>query len=624
MTTQSVENRALGPFTKGVVDTANAELRLEGTLRWCRNGVYSGVGKLEVRLGDEVAMTLMDDGVEPAPVTSVIAIEPFGDGALAVAHSTVTDKVYLYRLTSDLDGWYDNLGVLTPDLIAFPVGVLWDTCPVCPAVSIAEGLGVAYIAHNAALTAAALLFATRTYELPGTIDDLEADLDGTGDKPVYFLGVASYNQHLFGFGFNKSAVAATAYRPELIRHSAPNFGGLDEAGSGSITVGHAVRSARERVTAIVVAGGVCYFGLNFGMWGLVGEGRDSFQKVSLAKFFGLAGLRAACEAGGVLYGWSHRGFFRVRGLAEPEPLWDAIQEAVASVPNAQKVVVAYNEFHNQVAFLYERDGAQKAFGAFDVNREVFLGPDSLLGVGVACAGVVSPVFGAAVAGPAPIGAPTTPSTTDVGTTVATAHWTPGDTTATARTIIELRRTFSTEWEVKPELPSTTTSLIFAGLTAGSPYEWRVRHVKNGQYSAYLGPEAGTTFTTQGEPPGQPPLDPITGDPFGQLNKPTNLVLADKSRTQFGLGLVLATWVNSGETDALTEVYLSGPSDAAPDPASYVLVQTMDPGVASYRFSVPSSGTYWVRIRHVKASRNASLYEGPVSVVVAVGSRPAPE
>jgi hypothetical protein len=98
-------------------------------------------------------------------------VKPFADRALAVAHSTVTNKVYLYVLPSTLDGWYNAAGALQATLIPQPVGVLWTAVATAPDVTIAELLGVAYIAHTEAATAAALSFATKTFALPGTIGD---------------------------------------------------------------------------------------------------------------------------------------------------------------------------------------------------------------------------------------------------------------------------------------------------------------------------------------------------------------------------------------------------------------------------------------------------------------------
>jgi hypothetical protein len=575
-------------------------------MRFARNAVYSGVMRLRARDGDELAMTLYDDDEEdPAPVTSVVDVVAFAEGALAIGHSTVTEKVYLYHLNADLTGWYDESAVLTLSLAALPVGVLWEDCPDRPAVSIAEGLGTAYIAHNAALTAASLDFPTRTFDGEGTIEDLEADLDGTGAKKVYFLGVASFQQQLFGFGFNKSDSAAVAYRPEQIRHSAPNYGGLAEAGSGSFTVGHKVRSARERVTTIVTAGEVCYFGLNRGLWGMLGEGRDSFQKVPLHGRIGIAGLKSACDAGGRLYAWSHRGPVRTSGLQAWEPLWSAIPETVKLVTNPQKVVAVYDDEIDQVRFFYEMDGALKAFASFDVERDVWLGPDSAIGIGIACAAVISPVFGAAVAGPAPADDPAVASTTNIGTTVATANWTPGDLSASASTILELRRQGTVDWTVVDTVPSMFNHEQLTGLLAGVAYEWRVRHLKNGQYSAYLGPEAGTQFTT------------ATGGTGGgeggpqALNPPTAFSVIDQSFP--GFGRYLLTWENAGEVGASTEIYRYGPSAVPPPSQNYALIMTCAPGVASFTEHVTISGKYWIKIRHVKSGVDASDYAGPLSV-----------
>jgi hypothetical protein len=610
VTTQRLPTHSFGPFLKGVVESANRQLALDGALRFARNARFDGVGRLKTRDGDEVALTLMDDGedydfeygADPTPVTSVIAVKPFGDGAIAVAHSTRTHRVYVYRLTADMDDWYDDYGVLQGTLFPEPAGVLWTGVAEPPVVTIAEGLGIAYIAHNAALDASAISYPTKTYEDPGIVSTLMADLDGLGAKPVAFLGVAAYNQHLIGFGFDKTNVAATAFRPEKIRHSAPSFGGLAGPGSGSFDVGHAVRSARERITGVFVAGEVCYFGLNFGLWAMAGFGRDSFQKKSLSSEVGIAGVLAACEGpNGWLYGWSHKGPIRVLGMSEPEELGDAIQDTVSAIASPNRVIAAYDQERDQVCFFYDSNGVRNKFASFDHTRNAWLGPDSELGVAIACASRISPVYGAAVAGSPPAGPPTTPSTTAIGTSNATANWVNGDAVAGTRTRIEVRRQGATAWTLVTHVGAGVTSATITGLEASKAYEWRAAHVRNGQTSTYLGPSAGTQFTTTASSGG----GGGGGGGSGTMTGPSNLTLTDYTFFA-GSGSVYIQWNNSGESGALTEIYRAGPSLSAPAAEDYELLTTIGEGLSAYMDTVPLSGTWWYKIRHVRGADSSAL------------------
>src|SRR5574341_310423 len=157
-----------GPFTKGLVDGANVALDGRGLARKLRGFYADGVGRLRIAPGTKLAMTLKDDQGVPADVTSVVALAEFGSDALAVGHSTVTAKFYLYRFNADLTGWYNAAGALQSNTNAQPVGVLWSTAPNSAKVLIAEGLGEAFMAHNEAGSS----FQTRKYSVANGLGDL--------------------------------------------------------------------------------------------------------------------------------------------------------------------------------------------------------------------------------------------------------------------------------------------------------------------------------------------------------------------------------------------------------------------------------------------------------------------
>lgn len=593
----------MGPFTKGVIEGANRELSLEGALRFARNVRFDGIGRLKARNGDEVAMTLKVTGGS-SNVTSVVEVIQFADFALAVGHSTVTDEVYLYRFTAAMTGWYNAAGALQSNLNAEPVGVLWTACTTAPAVSIAEGLNEAYIAHNGSLNATALSFPLKKYTMPGTIATVTADF-GAGVVNVYALGAVSYNQHLWIWGFDKTAVAGTAYRPEKLRHSAPYFDTIVAAGSGSFDIGHRVRSAREGIQCGIVAGEVLYIGGAFGLWAIVGEGRDSFQKKPLSSVVGIAGLKAACEANGVLYGWSYRGPFRVSGFSMPEELHVGIPDTVAAIANPQRVIAAYDEDRDQVCYFYDSSGVRKKFASYDITRDVWLGPDSAIGVGIACANRITPVTSSAVALDPPTGPPTAASTSSIGSTTAVANWANGDVSAGTSTTVEYRIQGATAWSSAGTAGTAATSFTITGLSNNTAYEWRAAHLKNGQLSAYLGPVAGSQFTTAESGTG-------TGDP---MSPPTGLVAYDYTY-YIGAGAVYMSWTNSGETDASTQIVRAGPSGAAPADGDYSAIVTKTPDLNGHVDFVPSTGTWWYKVRHVRGV-DSSAYTAAVSVPMVV-------
>jgi hypothetical protein len=575
--------RRFGPFSKGAVDAANEVLDLTGAVKYARNCVMDGIGRLKVRPGTALAMTLLDDDGTPDPVTSVVALVEFGDGALAVAHSTVTDKFYLYRFNAGLTGWFNAAGVLQSNTNAEPVGVLWSSATDPAKVLIAEGLGEAYIAHNNPGST----FQSRKYTVAGGIVNLQADLRGSGLENTYFRGFVSFQQHLWGWGYGSQA-AADNDRPELLRFGFPNFAtsaGGYFAVNDNLTVGHRVRTTSERVVAGVVAGQVLYVGTNFSLWPVTGFGRNSWDKSRpLDDSYGFAGVFAAVSANGILHYWSHRGPLRVAGLERPEPLWEAVAVAASGVVLPADIVAMFDADRDQVMYLYRNATSARvsALAAVDTRRDAWLGPDGDIGLGVACVGLVHPTD---VSGPS--APPNTPSTTAIGATVATGNLIAGDSSAGTTTIWEYKRQVDSIWTVAAEMAATVLSYQFTGLSDNTAYEWRAKHLKNGQSSTYLGPVAGTQFTT-----------------IDQLAAPSNC-LVYRAGSKVGV-----SWVNSGESGVSTEVYLN----IGVNPPT-TLRATVAPGISSTSLSDSGNGTYYARVRHVKSGADPSAYSNVASAFI---------
>jgi hypothetical protein len=575
-----------GPFDKGVIDGGNIALDLPGVAKKLRGFYADGIGRLRIAPGTKVAMTLKDDQGTPANITSVVALAEFEAGALAVGHSTVTSKFYLYRFDAELTGWFNSGGVFQANLNAEPVGVLWSTAPNPAKVIIAEGAGEAFIAHNEAASS----FQTRKYSVAGGISNLLADLRGLGTEVCYFRGVASFQEHLWGWGFG-SLAAGQGDRPELLRFGYATFAttaGSYFAQADSFTVGHRLRSARERIAGAIVAGQVMYVGTNFSMWPITGFGRNSWDRRRPASTnYGMVGPFAGCPAGpeesGEAFYWSHRGPLIAAGY-QVAPLWDALPETVKGIVDPQNIVCVPDLDTDQILVFYRgpTSGTQRLLAAFDVRRRVFFGPDRDMLTPVACAAHISiPTVGAqAAAGPS--APPNTPSTTNIGGSVATANWVAGDTSPGVTTIVEYKRTADSTWIVAAEVGSAITSYQFTGLADATQYHWRAKHRRNGQDSTYLGPVAGTTFTTS-----------------VQLAPPTNSSLERVPPSGAPIYLK-ATWVNSGESNVSTEVEIEKNGQG------FTLVATVAPGSSSYYHPVQGqTGLFVARVRHVKQGFTAS-------------------
>lgn len=595
---------------RGVIDAINPGLDTVGAVRSARHAVFSG-GRLMAGPGSNVAITLMNDAGTPAACTSVAAVLPFGDRAIAIAWSQSEQDVYLYWLDADFTGWYNLAGTFTASATATPAAVLWTGQTSAPAVTVSEGLGVGYIAHAAAASASTLAVPTKRFDTtvsPATVADLTADLDGTaGAETIYALGSFSFQQHFWIWGFDKSAVAATAYRPDLLRWGGPNFGTLTDDGKGSFSVGHRVKSARDKIVGVCVAGEVAYIGTTYSLWPIVGYGRDSWDKSKpLDDSFGFVGLHSACSANGVCYYWSPRGPCRVSGLSTPEPLWDALPATVPTITDPQKIVAAFDAERDRVVWFYRGSGVtgNQKLCTYDIRRNAFLGPDTDVGIQVGCAALVAPVpLVTAASASGPSGAPTAAVTSSVGTSSAVASWAAGDSNADTTTTVQRRLQGGSTWTNVATVAASTLSVTITGLTSSTAYEWRAFHTRNSQDSAYLGPSAATQFTTN--------------DAGTPLVAPTGLSLTDVGPLPTDQGLV--QWTNSGESGVSTEVHLAGPSASAPGDSAYALKTTAGVGVASAYVTVTETGTYWVKIRHVKSGFTASAYTSAVSSTLTYSS-----
>lgn len=576
----ALQTAPFGPFSKGVIDTADSSEGLTGACRAMKGFLVTGAGKLSTRGGSAVALTLKDDAGTPANVTSVCGVWQYKDRAIAIAHSTVTSKCYLYILAADLSGWYSSAGALTSNTTPQPAGVLWTSITTSPDVSLAEGLGTIWVAHSQGIDSTALNFATRTWDgaYPVVLSDFAADLDGGGSKSIYANGVIGYQNHLWYYGFGSGNAVSSAYRPELARFSTPSFG--TPAASDSLTLGNRVRSEREHIISAGLAGNALILQGTYITSRVTGYGRESWFREIVDESSGIVGPKAGVSDDSYWYYWSAQGPMRIGPSGPPEPLYDAVMGLVSSVINPEKIVAARDVLNNAIYFHVDTGSGIRTRAAFHVRRNIWLTTSDDVGLVIRGAGEVAPIVSSTAAGvAAPSGPPTTASTTAIGATTATANWVAGDTAASTQ--VEYRVQGTSTWTVVTTVGPGVLAYTFSGLTLGVSYEWRAAHVRAGQYSLYLGPSTDTQFTT------------VT-----TLQPPSNL-----SAECILSGNITTSWLNSGESGVSTEVYFDG-----------ALVGTASPGATSSTLPA-SNGSHDVQIRHVKSGCTPSALVGPVSVTV---------
>lgn len=619
-----IRRLAFGPFGKGAISSANALLGLDGSLRSAQNLTVQGVNQVLCRKGTTPVMTFVDH-TNLANVTSIRAIQPYKDRALIITHSTVTNRCYYHLCASDFSGWYSSAsdGFVTYAASGGhcqPVGTLWTGITAAPDVFVAEGLGMAFVAHANAADGLGLNWPTQriVYDSGGAVwtnAGLQSDLDANASaEPLYFSGVLSFQQHLWGWGFGSGTSAAgtlpttaPAYDPSKIRFSGIIFTNSDGttlrdffAATDSLTEGDRVQSEREKVIGGAVAGSAaCFFGRN-NVTRVTGNGRDSWQKEVVDRSYGLIGPKAYASDGTNIYYWSNRGPMRIGASGPPDPLWDPIIEAAtAAIAGGlpASIVAGFARDLDQVVFSYQLASSAGAvrFAAFDTRRQIWLGPDSTLGVAVACAGSVEPVY-TVVSPPGPPAAdPTLAAASAIGAAQFDVNWTSGD--LTASTSIEYSpHATPGAWLVAQTVSPGVQKYTITGLVASTGYDVRVIHTKNGQVSGYATsttPYASTSNLVCTKP------TLCSFDSYGPPDTPSS-----------STGTI--TWHNSQAT-ADTEVYLAGPASSQPADAAFSKMQTLPPGAASYTVGpVANSGTWWAHVRHTQSNYDPSLFSNTPS------------
>lgn len=600
---------SFGPFSTLVVDAANPLLNLQGALVRARNVYVEGANRVRLRSGSAAAMTFVDDAGTPADVTSIRAVVPFQDRAIVVAHSTLTSKAYVYVVKADFTGWYDSTDTLTTGTTASPTGTLWSAITTAPDVDVAEGLGVAYIAHKEAADDASLNWPTKTLTLSGgtwTVATLESDLNGDSTaEDLYFSGVVSFQQHLWGYGFGAGTSAADGFRPELARFSQAVFDATDGLfqPSDSLTLGDKVRSLRERIIAHGLSGNALFLFSPGSCVRVTGYGRDTWQRDILDKSYGIVGHKAGVTAGNAFYWWSNRGPMRAGDAGPAEPLWDAIAGAALNALGGgapSSIVAGYDRDRDQVVWYYQADEAEGLcrFAAFDVRRNVWLGPDSSIGVDVGCAGSVEPVYTVSSPPAPPAAPPVLAAATAISTTAFTINWANGD--PMASTLVKFRQHGAANYGGEIEVAAGATSYTVSGLSLGTGYDVSIRHKRNGQFSTAdedTDPYATTLVTLNCQPP--------TDVAFSSLGPPSGP--DDYTGT--------VSWTIH-EPGAYHEVWLAGPSASAPAVGAYSFYAQRSPGYTSVNIGpVSTTGTYWAKVRATKSGYVESAFAGPDSATL---------
>lgn len=196
--------------------------------------------------------------------------------------------------------------------------------------------------------------------------------------------------------------------------------------------------------------------------------------------------------------------------------------------------------------------------------------------------------------PGPAGAPSAFAVTGLTSTGGTAGWTTGD--AAAETFLEFKRSADAMYSTLPAIAAGLLTVGLTGLSAATAYDARIRHFRNGVFSAY----ATTSFTTIGAS--------SVGAPSAFVYEGLGSSRAS-GKTYWTARL---TWT-PGEfaAGAVTEVYEgTTASFAAASKLDEVGVATVEKSITALEGAGPRY--YWIRHR---------LVDGSVSAAVALAGHP---
>lgn len=134
---------------------------------------------------------------------------------------------------------------------------------------------------------------------------IEADLDGSGDEPIYFRGVVTHLNAVWGWGFGTDS---DPDRPEVIRRSNPDDPEIYDAET-FFQIG--VRA--DPIIACAPVGSILAILKGSSWWRLAGQTSADFEPSQADSVVGIVGCNSLQNVNGLLYWWSPYGPKRTDG-----------------------------------------------------------------------------------------------------------------------------------------------------------------------------------------------------------------------------------------------------------------------------------------------------------------------
>ncbi len=454
-------------------------------------------GRFALRAPLAETVQLMDDAGSPAAVTSILAIEYHVANCYVVAHSTATEKTYLYKLKL-------NGNALDDAATEAPIATIWTGAGV-PRVTMTSFEGGSATAPKQRLYFAdsTSTYAARYWDSTSSaMADVEEDFDDDGSKEdLAFPLIFEYNDHLFGTDFRQSSV----YQLGLLRFSQPGLIPADEPGVTNNVQREwwnsdfrQVGNRGDKIIGVGDAGATkilfkrrrCYAlgGFDAASWTL--------RLIAGGKSLGSVGPHASdgLPDGTCLF-WSDRGPQLTDGVRLID-IGKEIKGRVVAVTVDSDISVGYSPDEGLCYVVVANDGGgPHTYLAWDVGARRWVGEGSWKATGGSDLRVrdVRAIPDTALPGPA--AAPTIDSI-DVDSDVQlTVNWTNGDTALDIETDVH-RDTSSSFSPDAGNLIDTVVSGVVsyedAGRTSKTPYYYQLIHRRNGQSSSASNEATETT------------------------------------------------------------------------------------------------------------------------------------
>jgi hypothetical protein len=416
-------------------------------------------------------------------------------GAVLVAWSAGTTKHYAWAVTSDM-AFAGATELLSQT--AFPSS--WNRATTARPVlaSLFEKLYVAdatptYASRNPMAVIDAIVppgIAVPTYEFVA---------GGAAAAALRPYCLEEYNNGLFVAGYGDEETGA-GDDPALVRHS---FLGKDPAASDGFDKDayNTIGAKGDRVTAMKKGRGLLLIAKANELYRLSGFGRAypgwqyQVDGVANTEGFGVENPLALEHAEGWWFGVGKQGPFRTDGY-QVESLMGPRQRTWKGIDKLDKIWVRYHAERRLMLFgVHAVSGAPDTTNpwvllCWDMARDVWqpnwrMAGNTRLYVGAMIATTTTAAPGAA---------PTGLSTTSITTSGWTANWTNGD--ATAETEVWVRDvTAGGSWLLVTAVAAGIASYAVTSRIGHNSYQWKLRHRKNGIYSAYTADQSVQTLIT---------------------------------------------------------------------------------------------------------------------------------